>query len=242
MYTDFFKHEDIVLKTKEKGGKGAEKEERKTLFYCCDVPGFLLKVCLNREIRLEDQKIKFGLDHGLEWEKFVISLSPNLPIFQPGTSFSSPNTSFLPAEEKADNRGGRRSREDGVVRGCREDTGQRAVLFLGVIHKFKETAHNLRVVLEKLQLSKLAFSITADLCALHPLFGLMPCSATHSCLYCTCRRTKGKWEDEASGELRTLGGQAARYEYWAGPLQGLYMTEYTALSKSTEGPVLVRSL
>ena len=150
MYTDFFKHEDIVLKTKEKGGKGAEKEERKTLFYCCDVPGFLLKVCLNQEIRLEDQKIKFGLDHGLEWEKFIISFPSSLPIFQPVPSFSSPNTSFLPAEEKDNYKGGRRSREDGVVRGCGEDTRQRAVLFLGVIHKYKVTAYNLRIVLVKL--------------------------------------------------------------------------------------------
>ena len=138
MYAEFFKQEEIVLIDKD-------KEERKTFFFCFNIPGFLLKVCQNRGIELEQQKMKIGLDHGLEWEKFTLSLSPNLPSFQPGTSFFAPNTTFTPAEEEQDKKKReRRSREAGVTRGDKSDTGQRAILFLGVLHKIKENAHNLR--------------------------------------------------------------------------------------------------
>ena len=69
----------------------------------------------------------------------------------------------------------------------------------------------------------------------------MPCSSSNPCLYCTLRRTKGEWEDEGTGELRTLGGQDKRLAYWQGPLHSIYKTEFTVLSQSTVGPVLVRS-
>ena len=84
-YAEFFTAEEVNLLDSK------QNEQEKLFFYCSSLIPFIQKVCENRGIKLEEQKMKVGVDHGLEWEKITLSLSPNLPTFSPSTTFTDPN-------------------------------------------------------------------------------------------------------------------------------------------------------
>ena len=81
-YAEFFTAEEVNLLDSK------QNEQEKLFFYCSSLIPFIQKVCENRGIKLEEQKMKVGVDHGLEWEKITLSLSPNLPTFSPSTTFT----------------------------------------------------------------------------------------------------------------------------------------------------------
>jgi hypothetical protein len=87
MYKPFFDSEFVMLKD----GKG--NYVKKTLFFCVNVPGFLTAVCEKRGGRLSDQRFKVGVDGGLEWEKFTMTMSPDIPAFKAGASMDTRTTS-----------------------------------------------------------------------------------------------------------------------------------------------------
>ena len=102
----------------------------------------------------------------------------------------------------------RRIREDGVCPvGRLAETGQRMILLLAWCKDIPESADNLEIVYQAVNLSSLKFIMTGDYKLLMPSFGLMTCSSTHPCLYCVRSRVKGVWEEvEDSGDaLRTFG-------------------------------------
>ena len=103
----------------------------------------------------------------------------------------------------------------------------------------KETPQNLQLVLSKLQLSQIPFTICSDFAALMPMFGCMGSSSSHPCLYCPLRRYQpgGNWGKEEV-ELRTLGSLADAFKGWVGA-KAIYKTEFTQKFESTVGEVLV---
>ena len=219
MYEEFFRAEEVTL-LDSKGN-----EQMKTFFYCSSLIPFIHSVCDNRGIDFEDQKMKIGVDHGLEWEKITLTLSSSSHTF--------------PVADPVPKKVQRRKYKDGVGRINKSDTGQETILFLGVVRSMKESHTNFKILWEKLQLEQLNYSITGDLSALMQLFGLMSCSSSHPCLYCPLKRSKGIWGVN-DVQLRSMGSLAVQYGGWVAE-GSKYDTEHTARYQSTVGPVVVRS-
>ena len=233
-YEEFFVGEEVVLEA----GKG--RYEPKTIFFCSKLVPFLNKVCEERGVKLDEQRLKVMVDSGKEWEKVCLTMSPNLPTYS-AAPFPLPQST--PEEKRK-----RRSREDGVRRDSSSTTGQSTILFLAVVKGMKETAGNFAVLWEKLQLSQVRYTVSADFAALMPLFGLMSCSSSHPCLYCPLRRLgtgqwEGRWTEEGEWVqtevgLRTIGSNASDYNAWLadGAKHG---TVHTQQHNSCISPVLV---
>ena len=191
------------------------------------------------------QDCKVLVDHGLQWEKFCITLAPSLPKYSPTTT-TAPSTLHTSEGQKRK----RRSREEGVQRSSTSDVGQATILFIGAVRNMKETAGNLKVIWDKLQVNEhLSYSISADFSCLMPMFGLMSCSSSHPCLYCTQRRFhSGEWEGAEArvkrgvpgvAPLRTLGGITRQCDEWKDK-GAKYETVHTQKYESCVSEVLVR--
>ena len=116
---------------------------------------------------LEECRLKVGGDTGKGFFKLTASL-------------------YVPASRTAPiSKKMRRSREDGVSPvGKFAETGQRMILLLAWCKGIPESAENLEIVYNAVNLHSLQFIMTGDYKLLMPSFGLMSCSSTHPCLYC----------------------------------------------------------
>ena len=84
------------------------------------------------------------------------------------------------------------------------NSGVQRCQILAICEDIPESNFNLRIILEKLHLDELSYSVAFDLKCRNALFGISTHSGKRACLFC-----EGLAEEE-SGELRTLG----RLDYW----------------------------
>lgn len=99
----------------------------------------------------------------------------------------------LYSDEKQDEAKTRRRREEGITGGKVEETGQEMILLLAVVPGIPESPLNIWTIFDALKLHDIPFIITGDLKFLMPCFGLLSCSSSHPCLFCTSKRHNGEW-------------------------------------------------
>ena len=195
----------------------------KPFFWCSSLEAFLNNVAEKRGRMLEECRLKVGGDTGKGFFKLTASL-------------------YVPASRTAPiSKKMRRSREDGVSPvGKFAETGQRMILLLAWCKGIPESAENLEIVYNAVNLHSLQFIMTGDYKLLMPSFGLMSCSSTHPCLYCARSRVKGVWEevDETCDVLRTFSRIEIMSSSWmeAGSKDTTY---WTSKFESCTGPILV---
>ena len=194
----------------------------KAFFWCSKLQDFLTNVADKRGRKLEECTLKLGADSGKGFFKLTAS------IYIP----SSPT----PIVTKKV----RRSREDGVCSERFSETGQRKILLLAWCKDIPESAENLEIIYQAVNISSVSFIMTGDYKLLMPSFGLMSCSSSHPCLYCARARVKGVWEEveNSSDILRSY----ARIELMQGDwveAGSKAVTEWTSRFESCTGPILL---
>ena len=199
----------------------------KPLFFCHRLQEFLSLVAELRGQIFEDMVKLVQGDSGQGWFKLALSLIETSDLVSDGGEGSSKR---------------RRSREDGIGGGLKFlSYGARKILILALVQGVPESNINLEIIYSSVSVCQLSFKLTGDLHFVMPSLGLMSCSSSNPCPYCTQLRTKdgggpARWNGE--GVLRTLGSLQEDYAGWVteGQLKG---AQHTRKWNSVTDPVLV---
>ena len=194
----------------------------KPFFWCSKLKDFLASVANKRGRNLEECTLKIGADSGKGFFKLTASM-------------------YIPGSQSQIETKKRRSREDGVCDVKFSETGQRKILLLAWCKDIPETAENLEIVYNAVNISSVKFIMTGDYKLLMPSFGLMSCSSTHPCLYCARSRIKGLWQEDVDPRddmLRTFARNEIMYGDW-NDAGAVHTTHFTSQFESVTGPVLV---
>ena len=127
------------------------------------------------------------------------------------------------------------------------DWGARRVLLLAIVRKVPESAYNLQLIFEAIQLNKLQFKLTGDFAFFMPGCGIVKgCGSGNPCPLCDQERSKqgrwpARWLEENEISLRSFGSLLTNYTAWVleGEKPGAV---HTKKWKSVTGEVLIRGV
>ena len=102
-----------------------------------------------------------------------------------------------------------------------EDWVARKLLLLDIVHKVPETAYNLKMIFDALNLQGLEYKLTGDFAFFMPLLGLLKgCGSCNPCPLCDQERCKvggdgAKWVDHQYINLCSMGSLLGNFASWA---------------------------
>ena len=157
-------------------------------------------MCISRGLSESDVDVVLGADGGQG--KLIVTLA------------------VIPKNEKS----GKERKRDKKLENKYKSTSTHRVMVVGRVDSIPETHHNLKTLLEKLNLPELShtFARSADLKLVDILLGIQSCTSIHSCPYCLGykvdkfgKKTNGKGLWKGTFEARTWGNLNGHQGLWA---------------------------
>jgi len=156
------------------------------IIYCNDVEGLIASTCSARGIDMSEANIKIGIDGGGGFMKICLN------IF---------------TDDSSNDAHPRRKTPNEIL----NNSSVKKLIIIAISPDVKETYHNVKKILELLEIDLMAFEYTyaLDLKLANIIAGIQAHGATYPCLWCECPKAKFALESSRSYPIRSLGSVRA---------------------------------
>jgi hypothetical protein len=165
-------------------------EKDTPIVYCNDIEELVAMVLHHRSQETNDVDIKLGVDGGQGFLKVTLSIT-------------------LKPELKNNKIPEKLSKSDGYACKDFKDSSVHKTIILAILPSLNEKYHNLRLILDKLNISSLDYTVSEDLKILLQMVGKQTATSKHPCPYCMTSSP-----DFQKADHYTLESLCTLYDQW----------------------------